>query len=307
MKKMFLLLLVITLGVTTLPAASSAESTKREIEVIIAGNKVRFPDAKPFMDSNNRTLVPVRFVAENLGAKVAWHEDLQRVDIALDGSYISLTIGEKKALVNGEEVTFDTAAVMQNSRTYVPLRFVSEALGETVEWDGASSFVYIGEKVFLTPEEKGIEPKSLDLVRDMFTDAEYLLTSVDGSAKEYFYDLTMDDLPIRIDDHIYYDFKQFEMGGYAGVKFRSEGRSNGGTPIFYVTKTFQPRYRYAVKTLKETHNDGSITAAFRVVESRDYDLHGDKNYKSFTLKEVEYIGIRDLSKILVLIQNPFKQ
>jgi len=83
---------------------------------------------------NDRTMLPIRFVAEALGATVLWDEKAQTVSITLDEIDIRLTIGEAKAMVNGNEVALDVASFIENSRTYLPLRFVAENLGATVEW-----------------------------------------------------------------------------------------------------------------------------------------------------------------------------
>ncbi len=85
---------------------------------------------------NDRTMLPARFVAENLGAKVEWEEATQTVTITSeDGkTVIKLVIGSNKAFVNGQEIILDSAAFIENDRTYTPVRFVAEALGATVEW-----------------------------------------------------------------------------------------------------------------------------------------------------------------------------
>src|SRR5690606_4253945 len=83
----------------------------------------------PFIDENNRTLAPARFVTEILGANIEWNGELQQVTITdsrID-KVIVLTIGSNIAIVNGEEVEFDTAAVLIDPGfTYVPVRFIVE-------------------------------------------------------------------------------------------------------------------------------------------------------------------------------------
>nr|WP_283809179.1 copper amine oxidase N-terminal domain-containing protein [Tumebacillus amylolyticus] len=110
-------------------------------------NKViAFPDAKPFVDENDRTMVPVRFVAESMGATVDWMPNTQFVVIKLPGKDIRMRVGETKASVNGASVMLDTKSVMTNDRTYVPLRFVSENLGADVKWDAPNNAVLITYK-----------------------------------------------------------------------------------------------------------------------------------------------------------------
>ncbi|NGQ96207.1 copper amine oxidase N-terminal domain-containing protein [Brevibacillus sp. SYP-B805] len=134
MKKMVVSFLVAVMALGASGVVSAAADTK-PITVKVDGNLVNFPDAQPFIDAkSNRTLVPVRFVSEALGAKVEWKEDIQTVEINKNGRPISLKIGEKVAIVSGRKVAFDQSAIIKNSRTYVPLRFVSEALQSKVDW-----------------------------------------------------------------------------------------------------------------------------------------------------------------------------
>ncbi len=89
---------------------------------------------------NDRTMLPARFVAESLGAKVDWDEEKQLVTIVginekNEEVTILITIDSDIALVNGEEVKLDSPAFIENDRTYTPLRFISENLGAKVDWN----------------------------------------------------------------------------------------------------------------------------------------------------------------------------
>lgn len=92
---------------------------------------------------NDRTMLPIRFIAEALGAKVDWIEESQTVKITSDGIEISLVIGEDFATVNGEKIDLDSPSFIENDRTYLPIRFVSEKLGADVKWDDATQTVNI--------------------------------------------------------------------------------------------------------------------------------------------------------------------
>lgn len=116
------------------------------ITVYVNKVKVDFPDQEPYVDINGRTLVPVRFVSEALGANVDWDGNQQTVTITKDQNKIVLTINKKTIIVNGIEKAMDTAAVATDQgRTMVPVRFVSEALGQPVGWDQDTYSAYIGE------------------------------------------------------------------------------------------------------------------------------------------------------------------
>ncbi|ADZ85429.1 copper amine oxidase N-terminal domain-containing protein [Cellulosilyticum lentocellum] len=125
-----------------------------EIRVRVNGTQVYFPDGKPYVDSNSRVLVPVRFVSEQLGAKVEWDAAAKRVTI-IDGDKVAiLNINSKQIMVNGQVKELDTAAIVKGTRTYVPIRFVSEALGATVKYDNKVRIVYIDNGKAPLPEVK---------------------------------------------------------------------------------------------------------------------------------------------------------
>ncbi len=99
----------------------------------VVNNKIVTGDAAPFVDSNWRTMVPLRALAESFDAEVNWDNDARTVTINYDANtQIVMTIGEETYTVNGEEMTMDTAPVIQGERTYVPVRFAAEGMGFTV-------------------------------------------------------------------------------------------------------------------------------------------------------------------------------
>jgi hypothetical protein len=120
------------------------------IDVRIDGSILNFyGDVWPYINRDNRVMVPVRKIAEGLGAAVDWDGTTKTVSIYrpydkfLWGGFeeverpelsITLKIGEKSAIVNGRTVVFDTRAELKDGRTLVPLRFVAENFGAVVEW-----------------------------------------------------------------------------------------------------------------------------------------------------------------------------
>jgi len=99
-------------------------------------------DVAPII-KGERTFLPIRLIAEELGATVTWNEAEQSVTIVKDDMTIVIYIGQAFALVNGEPVQLDEAAFIVNGRTYLPLRFVAENLGAVVTWDGLARTVTI--------------------------------------------------------------------------------------------------------------------------------------------------------------------
>ena len=110
-------------------------------EALVFG-KTKSNDVAPVI-RNDRTMLPARFVAENLGATVTWDEEKRLVTVTGNGVTILLTIGEETAMINGKEVKLDSPAFIENDRTYTPIRFIAEELGATVEWIEAEQKVVI--------------------------------------------------------------------------------------------------------------------------------------------------------------------
>jgi len=153
---------------------STPEPTPKSMDVIkvysndlsieINGNKVYFSDAYPFIDSAGRTQVPVRFISETLGYEVEWEAGSMgsgdgvvtirpnNIHFIENGRTIYRTlfifIGSNEIIASDEDgpdtvnrnylgrhsIQMDTVAMISNDRTYIPLRYVAEALGMQVDW-----------------------------------------------------------------------------------------------------------------------------------------------------------------------------
>lgn len=119
-----------------------------DIKVLLNGTSLSF-DVPPIIE-NSRTLVPFRKICEALGAEVEWDGQTKTVAAFKDDKTILLKVGEDTAYVNQTPVKLDTAPIIKNDRTLIPLRFLSEAFGATVEWNNSLRTV----KINTTPEEK---------------------------------------------------------------------------------------------------------------------------------------------------------
>ncbi|HAF59928.1 MAG TPA: copper amine oxidase, partial [Clostridiales bacterium UBA9856] len=98
---------------------------------------------QPPINRNGRVLVPMRAIFEALGADVDWDNNLRRAIGTLGARQVQLTIDSKTAYINGEPVELDVPAVIESSRTLVPVRVVSEGLDAKVDWDGITNTVII--------------------------------------------------------------------------------------------------------------------------------------------------------------------
>ena len=93
---------------------------------------------------NDRTLIPLRFLFEQMGAVVSWEQTTKTATVtAENGDKIVFSIDNKSAKVNNTEKTMDVPARLINSKTMVPLRFLSEELGYKVDWEQASNTAVI--------------------------------------------------------------------------------------------------------------------------------------------------------------------
>jgi hypothetical protein len=164
-----ILLLLLALLVPAVPAVATGRTYG--VTVFVDAKPVSFPDQRPFIDENGRTLVPLRFVAQEMGAEAKWLEAdrtvliektqnqpplidrvrdirsfqdlLREAQNLVNRILISLRIGENRARVNDRDVTFDTRPVLVGGRTMVPLRFISETLGADVQWRADTRTVLI--------------------------------------------------------------------------------------------------------------------------------------------------------------------
>jgi hypothetical protein len=117
--------------------ATAQEAENRDLRVYVDGEQVNFPDQEPYIDSNDRTLVPVRFVSQALGARVDWENITKKVTVTdpARGIEIILWVGNRDYEINGVKKHMDTEAILTGqSRVMVPLRFLSEGLGSYVDY-----------------------------------------------------------------------------------------------------------------------------------------------------------------------------
>lgn len=112
-----------------------------EINVMLDGEWLGF-EQTPIIQSGS-TLVPMRAIFEKFEAEVKWHPETKMVTASKQGVNISLTLDKKTATINGKSVTLQVPPKLINGHTMVPLRFVSEALGAEVKWDGGNNTVFI--------------------------------------------------------------------------------------------------------------------------------------------------------------------
>lgn len=121
---------------------------QNDVKIYVNGKFVK--SDQPPLIFENRTFVPVRVIAEGLGAKVEYHREDMTVTIEKNNTNILLAIGDDTAWYSDEvkagPVLLDETAFIRNNRTYIPLRAISELFYMDVNWDAKKRAVYIDEK-----------------------------------------------------------------------------------------------------------------------------------------------------------------
>lgn len=244
-----ILMVIACVSVFLVSAASYALAAEAAVGVVVNGEKVVFPDAKPFIDENARTQVPVRFVSEALGAEVIWDAALKKVTVILNGKEVVLKIGQKDYEVNGQSFQMDTAALLVEARTFVPLRFVSEALGANVIWEKSTKTVSINieKNLVLSPEPTPI-PAAITSYYDKisFNKAndvdEYERMSIEKS-KEFVMNMAEQLSFVKEEDKYYiqFDYPKIPEGYY--WKLSISLVKSDGEAIRYSTITHLEEYR----------------------------------------------------------------
>jgi len=130
------------LVILTITTASAQEPN---MTILMDGELVEFTSESgyPFLDKNSRTQVPFRVTLETFGAKVSWEQSTSTAIAERNGTRVEVPIGARYIIVNGERIENDTAAIIVQSKTYLPIRKVLEAFGGEVLWDGNTNTVTV--------------------------------------------------------------------------------------------------------------------------------------------------------------------
>lgn len=138
---------------------ASAESFHRAVFTVgessytVDGNTTA-TDAAPFIE-NNRAFVPVRHLARSIGVTdsgITWSASARAVTLVMEDVTVEMAVGGAIIYVNDEPQEIDVAPLIRDGRTYLPARYVAEAFGYRVQWDGEKRAVVI------TPPDTVSEP-----------------------------------------------------------------------------------------------------------------------------------------------------
>lgn len=138
MKKTLLSFVILIITLTCFNCIGIAEEN---VTVVLDGETIVFDVPAQIIDE--RTMVPMRKIFEELGMEVEWFDETQTVMATKRGVVIEFPIGSTTVSRNTIEQTIDVPAQLVDGRTLVPVRFVSEFAGAEVVWDGNTKTVFI--------------------------------------------------------------------------------------------------------------------------------------------------------------------
>lgn len=145
-------IMAIVLLVFTILAPKVSLASSKGPEINIHGNLI-YSDVNPFIEKD-RTMVPIRLIAENLGYEVEWEDAIRKVTISSNGKEIELFINKNYAVKNGKRESLDVAPLIRNDRTFVPIRYIAETFNQVVIWDNENKRVEITRQKDVPTEDE---------------------------------------------------------------------------------------------------------------------------------------------------------
>ncbi len=156
MKKISLVT-IIALSLTII-FSTAVFATQPQITVVVNDSNLVFPDAQPFVDAKGRTQTPAKYIGEALGATVTWNARAKKAEFYFGDTELVIYIGKSSYQLDGRTKQMDTTAIIKDGRTYVPAKYIAEAFGAKVKWDGTTKTVYVNRTLATQVEEgKDIE------------------------------------------------------------------------------------------------------------------------------------------------------
>lgn len=257
MKKIIIVLLMIIIVLVSVNMPVLANSTNVSFE--INGEVFVSPSGEPapYINKDQRTMVPIRFFANALEVSdedISWDQETRTATVTREENTVSVTIGKPYILVNGVQVDMDTVAEIEQSRTFIPVRYIAEGLGATIEWNGDLNLVII-ETEF---EEEIVPEFTYELPNDSA-----LIEGFNALHREYL----NEEIPDIAYEASYYFFKPVD-----GQFLFKEGE-------------FGEEYNYTLKETLNPHINQQVYDATKVLLTEDHYVRtafylGDDNFKS---------------------------
>lgn len=288
--------------------------------IVINGNEIEVE--APYVAGDGTTLVPLRVISEAFGAGVVWVEETQEIIIEYPGADIKLTIGSEEAVINEEVAELPVCpALSDEGVTMVPLRFISEAFGATVTFDGETNTVTvvkegeiesdtisfstelprIGDSYhgwsMLTPTSMMMTDRALDGTETIFYDESgYLAVVIEDYGDDY-------EDESEIFDEAYDDYKNYTFSGmtlsrnekgedsFGNKTFRITGRSKSYTCDMYAVVSGTKVY--AVEYICDVGSTNTVTLT-SILESfkLEYAANDEEKEQTYDLSNVDEDGYR---------------
>ncbi|MDR3765946.1 MAG: stalk domain-containing protein [Butyricicoccus sp.] len=183
------------LGALSIPAQAA-----NNITVKVDDQAVAFTDAYPLL-RNDRTYVPFRAIFEQMDANVTWDNATQTVTATRDGRNVRFQIGKTDVTITEDgqtqTISTDAAPFIEGSRTYVPVRFASEAFGACVDWVQSTQTVLIVDVASLADDAYAASFGRMDQYLD-FTAPDTTQAVQGDFSFDMQYKAAMGNLPVRL-------------------------------------------------------------------------------------------------------------
>ncbi|QNU67449.1 hypothetical protein EHE19_002655 [Ruminiclostridium herbifermentans] len=188
-------------------------ATQPQITVVVNDSTLVFPDAQPFVDAKGRTQTPAKYIGEALGATVSWNSRAKKAEFYFGDTELVIYIGKSSYQLNGQTKQMDTTAIIKDGRTYVPAKYIAEAFGAKVKWDGVTKTIYVDRTLASQVEEgKDVEDGTVINNNTEFLEA-LRLASITLQPTINLKCSNFDD-----SDYIFEDFNQLDITPYGATK-----------------------------------------------------------------------------------------
>lgn len=287
--------------------ALAAPALAAQIGIVVDGREIA-ADPSPRM-VNSRVLVPLRLVSESLNAGVDYQNGNIKITAA-DGTVIQLKVGGKTADKTGTDgaktqLKLDSPAKLYGGSTYVPLRFVAEALGAKVDWQAAKQQVIITPAEFKDPDPAYVNSEG----KALHSMTRHWFMTMGGHLEGYWghkqvgqaWELLVEGRgreiakPEQVFDYnnmdpTYYYGLDYVYGFYTGEPKYSEGADEQADYLFTT-------YRFTVN-----YDDGTIKRP--AAEDGQYLVHDENTDKWYILPASKYEALQKLQfPVMKLLVN----